>query len=229
MLWPTQLMTLRLRWANIGASTVFIRVSPVLPSLPAWSEPVASASSAEGGDRGAQARGEVDVGVPAPDGGQGVERAGREELARRHRRGAALRVVPALVDVARARTGARCWRRSGRSGGRSIRPATNAARSAAIRSTACGRSWPARASAQSPSRDDRPGRAPSRVPGRTRAEAAARSSRQAAIQLGLEDARIPPELLGRLGERASGGCHARRRRSRPARAGRGSSKVGQRR
>ena len=35
MLWPTQLMTFRLRCANIGASTVFIRVSPVLPSLPA--------------------------------------------------------------------------------------------------------------------------------------------------------------------------------------------------
>ena len=35
MLWPTQLMTFRLRSANIGASTVFISVSPVLPSLPA--------------------------------------------------------------------------------------------------------------------------------------------------------------------------------------------------
>ena len=45
MLWPTQLMTSRLRWANIGASTVFSRVSPVLPSLPPWSDPVVSASS----------------------------------------------------------------------------------------------------------------------------------------------------------------------------------------
>ena len=37
------------RWANIGARTVFIRVSPVLPSLPAWSAPVDSASSCRAG------------------------------------------------------------------------------------------------------------------------------------------------------------------------------------
>ena len=49
MLWPTQLMTCRLRWANIGASTVFISVSPVLPSLPPWSDPVVSASSSSAG------------------------------------------------------------------------------------------------------------------------------------------------------------------------------------
>src|SRR2546426_12014151 len=34
MLWPTQLRILKLRWANMGASTVFMSVSPVLPSLP---------------------------------------------------------------------------------------------------------------------------------------------------------------------------------------------------
>src|SRR5262245_19518002 len=34
MLWPTQLRISRWRCLNIGASTVFIRVSPVLPSLP---------------------------------------------------------------------------------------------------------------------------------------------------------------------------------------------------
>src|SRR4029078_1600974 len=34
MFWPTQLRISRWRCLNIGASTVFIRVSPVLPSLP---------------------------------------------------------------------------------------------------------------------------------------------------------------------------------------------------
>ena len=34
MLWPTQLSTWRFRRANIGASTLFISVSPVLPSQP---------------------------------------------------------------------------------------------------------------------------------------------------------------------------------------------------
>src|SRR4029079_10890735 len=34
MLWPTQLRILKLRYANMGASTVFMSVSPVLPSLP---------------------------------------------------------------------------------------------------------------------------------------------------------------------------------------------------
>ena len=44
MLCPTQLMTSRLRAANIGASTLLSSVSPVLPSLPAWAIPRSSAS-----------------------------------------------------------------------------------------------------------------------------------------------------------------------------------------
>src|SRR5262249_48641826 len=58
MLWPTQLMTLRLRRANIGASTVFMRVSPVLPSLPAWRAPVESASSCRAGNEAPRLGGE---------------------------------------------------------------------------------------------------------------------------------------------------------------------------
>ena len=80
MLWPTQLMTLRLRWANIGASTVFIRVSPVLPSLPASSDPVELGQLCDCWDRGTQAGGEIDVAMPCLDGGKRVMRAGREEF-----------------------------------------------------------------------------------------------------------------------------------------------------
>ena len=76
----------------------------------------------------------------------------------------------------------------------------NAARSAAIRSTAWRTVRAGRASPQSASFETA-GLRPSRGPGRTRAEAAASSSRQAAIQLGVEDARVPAEFLGRLGER----------------------------
>ena len=87
MLWPTQLMTLRLREANMGASTVFIKVSPVLPSLPAWSEPVDLGELVEGGDRGAQAGREVDVGVAALEARRARRARWRAEARARRRRG----------------------------------------------------------------------------------------------------------------------------------------------
>src|SRR5437868_9019119 len=45
MLWPTQLRMRQLRAANIGASTDFSRVSPVLPSLPPMGDRFSEANS----------------------------------------------------------------------------------------------------------------------------------------------------------------------------------------
>ena len=138
---------------------------------------------------------------------------------------AALSVSQWSMDRARAGTGARCWRRSGRSCGRSTRTRRTrpcrprcgprpAAPSGAARprpSAPAGRS-------RRPGPEARPGPDPRR--GR-RQLLAARGD-----PLGREDARVAPEFLGRFPRTTSGGYRGRRSRNRPAPAAASPANIG---
>ena len=83
MLWPTQLRICQLRRANIGASTDFIRVSPVLPSLPPVTVLRFSASSSRAGGDAPSDGVKLMYGQAEVEGGPGIERAGRQHGLRR--------------------------------------------------------------------------------------------------------------------------------------------------
>ena len=77
MLWPTQLMTSRLRCGEHRRQHGLHQRLAGLAVLAAVERPGRLGQLVEGGDRRAEARREVDVGVPLAERGQGVERAGR--------------------------------------------------------------------------------------------------------------------------------------------------------
>ena len=72
----------RLRRANIGASTLFSSVSPVLPSQPACAGAAKPGQFVDGRRRRAQRRREVDVRTAQVQGRDRVERAGRQRADR---------------------------------------------------------------------------------------------------------------------------------------------------
>ena len=187
---------------------------------------MASASSQQGGERSSQAGGEVDVGVPGlgwPPGRRASWRGGargrrRRALASSESQcswtspeaegglGAGDVQDDQVVDRFGCRRMRRDRRRSGRRPGLAVRAGLGL--SPVRRACEIGR-----ADAELRAGPD---------PRRGRGELVAAGVDPA----GVEDTRVLPELLGRVGETSSGGCHGRRPRNRPAPAGSSPRKRG---
>ena len=192
MLWPTQLITSRLREANIGAKTLFNNVSPVLASRPAWQVLRSRAKFVDPQRSRPQRRSEIDVRHPQ------FKRRDRIQATRRQRGN---RCGPTTL-VSSPTTRANPLRPSAGSVDAKFTTTTsansfrsrNSAKSAWIRSIASlgvalsGVLSAARLRIVSPTFHS--------TPGRMLLSAASRSSRQAGQSVGIEDAALLVQLFG---------------------------------